>query len=490
MRVVITLFNDSSPFQPITRDRPLGLLTCLNKPLLERRITEFVETGLTEIIVIAVEHPQAVQEFVGPQTRWGAKINLQVFKDPCSPRETIERLSGLVSGPMLLVQCESLIDVDYLKVRKYQEENGIRLVQIKSRLLIDACQAPDMGPCSEFSLADETVDTGALLFDPQFEAAPQVSDYLCDGVHINVVDPKSLWVANMAILGGKFQRIYATDTSDLANNIMTGHHSKIDRSVSIQGPVLIGNYVRILEGARLQEYSVICDGCIIDREAVVKSSVIMENTYVGAETSLEMTLAQSNFMIHMGIGVWTTVADPFLLSGAKKKVIYSWKDRLINFFTTIILLILVSPVLIIKGIWRKAKGRDFFDRKTIMIRDIHGDPASADSAMRTNIFCYNDSGPLLSRLPALLNVLAGRLKLVGVRPLNQEEFGLYTEDWMKQRFEAPDGLFTPIDAEGANDQAEDEKIAIENYYTVTRNFREDAKTLFKAILRLVIGTPK
>ena len=120
-----------------------------------------------------------------------------------------------------------------------------------------------------------------------------------------------------------------------------------------------------------------------------------------------------------------------------------------------------------------------------MMRDIHGDPASQDSAMRTNIFWFNDSGALLSRLPALLDVLRGRLKLVGVRPLTQEEFALYTDDWTKQRFEAPDGLFTPIDAEGAFDQAEDEKIAIENYYSVTRNFREDTKTLFKAIFKLI-----
>jgi len=123
-----------------------------------------------------------------------------------------------------------------------------------------------------------------------------------------------------------------------------------------------------------------------------------------------------------------------------------------------------------------------------MIRDIHGDPTSVDSATRANIFWFNDSGPLASRLPALLNVLSGRLKLVGVRPLNQEDFGLYTEDWTRQRFEAPDGLFTPIDSEGASGQAEDEKIAIENYYTVTRNFREDTKTLYKAFFRLLTGT--
>lgn len=489
MRVVLTLFNDSGSFQPITRDRPVGLLACLNKPLLERRITEFVEAGLTEIIVIAVENPQAVQEFVGPQTRWGAKINLQVFKDPCGPRETIERISALIGGALLLVPCESLINVDYAKAIAFQQETSSRWVSVYSRTAIDSCPDPnDAGPCSEFILSEDAVETGALLFDPELDDSAPTRRYECEGAHVKVLDPKSLWVANMALLEGRFPRIYSVDTTDPSSNIVVGHHTKIDKTASLKGPMLIGNYVRVLEGAKLQEYSVICDGCIIDREAIVQSSVIMENTYVGAETSLEMTLAQSNFMIHLGIGVWTTVADPFLLSGAKKKVIYSWKDRLVGFAATMMLLVIVSPYLAIKGTLRKVTGKSFFDRKTIMIRDIHGDPTSVDSATRANIFWFNDSGPLASRLPALLNVLSGRLKLVGVRPLNQEDFGLYTEDWTRQRFEAPDGLFTPIDSEGASGQAEDEKIAIENYYTVTRNFREDTKTLYKAFFRLLTGT--
>lgn len=486
MRVVITLFNDSTSFQPVTRDKPVGLLTCLNKPLLERRITEFVEAGLSEIIVIAVENPQAVQEFVGPQTRWGAKINLQVFKDPCAPKETIEKISGMVSGPLLLAPCESLIDVDYAKVREFQEERKSQWVNIQSALTLDSCaDVDDLQPCAEFVTAEQAVDTGALLFDPEFGQTSGSTNYVCHGAHVNVVDPKSLWVANMAMLEGRFQTIYSIDTADMDSQIIVGHHSKIDKTVSIKGPVLIGNFVRLLGGAKIQPYSVICDGCIVDREASVRSSVIMENTYVGAETNLEMTLAQSNFMIHLGIGVWTTVADPFLLSGAKKKVIYSWKDNLANFLATMLLLLVVSPALAIKGFSRKLKGKDFFDRKTMMMRDIHGDPTSPDSAIRTNMFWFDESGPFLSRLPALFNVLMGHLKLVGVRPLNEGDFALYTEDWTRQRFEAPDGLFTPIDAEGAFDQAEEEKIAIENYYTVTRNFREDTKTLFKAIFNLV-----
>lgn len=484
MRVVITLFNDSSAFQPITRDKPVGLLTCLNKPLLERRITEFVEAGLSDIIVIAVENPQAVQEFVGPQTRWGAKINLQVFKDPCGPKETINRIADMVSGPLLLAPCESLIDLDYSKVRQFQLEKKSRWVNIQSTVRVNlSSESNELKSCLEIAQGNEAIDTGAMLFDPEQDET--TANYICEGVYVNVLDSRSLWVANMAVLEGRFQRIFNVDTSALESEIIVGHHTKIDKTVSIKGPVLIGNYVRLLGGAKIQPYSVICDGCIVDREATVRSSVIMENTYVGAETYLEMTLAQANFMIHLEIGVWTTVADPFLLSGAKKKVIYSWKDTLVNLAATVLVLIAVSPVLLIKGLLRKIKGKDFFDHRTIMMRDIHGDPASQDSAMRTNIFWFNDSGALLSRLPALLDVLRGRLKLVGVRPLTQEEFALYTDDWTKQRFEAPDGLFTPIDAEGAFDQAEDEKIAIENYYSVTRNFREDTKTLFKAIFKLI-----
>jgi lipopolysaccharide/colanic/teichoic acid biosynthesis glycosyltransferase len=122
-----------------------------------------------------------------------------------------------------------------------------------------------------------------------------------------------------------------------------------------------------------------------------------------------------------------------------------------------------------------------------MIRDLYFDPASKDAAKPCRFFWFNHSGPFAERLPCLIDVLLGKIRLVGVRPLKEEDFEKYQDDWALQRFESLDGLFTPVDAECSEDALEEEKIAVENYYTATRNLQEDIKILWKAIKRLLMG---
>jgi lipopolysaccharide/colanic/teichoic acid biosynthesis glycosyltransferase len=86
----------------------------------------------------------------------------------------------------------------------------------------------------------------------------------------------------------------------------------------------------------------------------------------------------------------------------------------------------------------------------------------------------------------LIDVISGRLALVGVRPLGKIDELTYTEDWAKQRFEAPAGLFTPVDAEAMNEALEEEKVMAENLYVAKRSFREDVKVLLKALRNLIL----
>jgi len=122
-----------------------------------------------------------------------------------------------------------------------------------------------------------------------------------------------------------------------------------------------------------------------------------------------------------------------------------------------------------------------------MLRDLYFDPASRDAARANNFFWFDDSGPFVERLPGLVDVILGKLRLVGVRPLKEEEFEKYQEDWTLQRFEALDGLFTPVDADCPGNILEEERITAENYYTATRTLKEDLRILIKSMKNLLIG---
>jgi lipopolysaccharide/colanic/teichoic acid biosynthesis glycosyltransferase len=92
----------------------------------------------------------------------------------------------------------------------------------------------------------------------------------------------------------------------------------------------------------------------------------------------------------------------------------------------------------------------------------------------------------LDELPQLINVLKGEMRLVGNRPLPVYEAEALTEEWMRTRFLAPAGITGLWQISGRSDLSEKERLALDAYYTVTRNFASDLGILFRTIPALLL----
>ena len=89
-------------------------------------------------------------------------------------------------------------------------------------------------------------------------------------------------------------------------------------------------------------------------------------------------------------------------------------------------------------------------------------------------------------LPQLINVLKGEMRLVGNRPLPVYEAEALTEEWMRTRFLAPAGITGLWQISGRSDLSEKERLALDAYYTVTRNFAGDLSILFRTVPALLL----
>jgi NDP-sugar pyrophosphorylase family protein len=488
MQAVLTLFKDSKSFQPITRKRPIGMLPILNRPLIEWHIMNCVNSGIKEIIVIAVENPLTVGEFVRPDTRWGVSIEVLVYKDPYSSLDVLKRISGMVHETTVLIPVETVINLSYERLADIHGEGHGHITKIVSKNMIDfRCDNDAINECVQVK-RPESSETGIYISDAVDPQSAVVVDYHWEGNFMAVETPQDLWSANTACVGGLFPDFLGPEYADLKlGQPKIGHHCHIDSTAIIDGPSLIGSYSRINAGARVSNFAVLGEGVIVDQAAKVTASVIFGDTYVGTDASIIKSIVMSNVIMNLDVGVWTSVGDPFLLSGVNKKIIYTVSQKVADKSLAIILLLVTAPVWIGKGLIRLLNRQPFFDLRILMVRDLYFDPASKDAARPCRFFCFNHSGPFLERLPCLIDVLLGKIRLVGVRPLKEEDFEKYQEDWALQRFESLDGLFTPVDAECSEDALEEEKIAVENYYTATRNLEEDIKILWKGLKRLLMG---
>jgi hypothetical protein len=165
----------------------------------------------------------------------------------------------------------------------------------------------------------------------------------------------------------------------------------------------------------------------------------------------------------------------------------SWSESLVEKIIALLLLLLTFPILISLGLMRKARGKSFFQSCQCHLTKASHPFKLTGCPPVVHLLGFGSEGTFVGKLPGLLEVLRGRIRLVGVRPLSESKPPVYREEWTHLREQAPCGLFSPVDAEGLNESTEEEKIVAENYYAATRSFIYDVKILFQACSKLVFG---
>jgi hypothetical protein len=238
--------------------------------------------------------------------------------------------------------------------------------------------------------------------------------------------------------------------------------------------------------AQIGPHAMLGDSAIVDKGAHVARSLVLDHSYLGALTNLEDSVVAGNAVLNMRIGSWVSVTDTFLVSSVQDKLLIPWTARFFGQSFAAALLVASSPIWLSKGMLRVISRRPFFSKNRIV--DWSSINRTGVPAEEEHIDCLGfDGNGFVSRLPGLIDVVRGRLAPVGVRPVSDASQLLDSEDWSRQRFEAPAGLFTPVDAESMNHALEEEKIVAENLYAATRCFRLDAAILARALAKLIVG---
>jgi len=486
MKVILTCFESGTPFGPLTQFQPVALLPVLNIPLLQRQIEMCVSAGFKDIDIAVVDHPVAIKGFVSDGRRWGASVRVWTFKDACSSLETVSRLSEKLEGQIMVLPVEHCVNFNIADLLSFHQSHEMKVTRLLCASRLKAVLELEQGaaPVESHSLR-EPVDSGIVIIDSPFDTDAADKRMIFSGSWMPINSARRLWSANMACLGGLFPLLTNGINVQGDKDVLVGHHSVVDATTLTVAPVLLGDFVSVRSKARVGPYSVIGKGAIIDKEAHVSHSLILNHVYVGTQTTMNFVIVADNNVMNMRLGTWVAVTDPFLVSSVREKILAPWTVQLFNKGIAIFLLLLTCPIWLIKGIFRMISGKAFFDRSSFFQWDSSSGAAGLARGRNVEFLTFNDSKGLVSRLPGLIDVARGRLALVGVRPLEESIILTYTDDWTIPRFSSPAGLFTPVDAELINDGLDEEKIVAETFFATQQSFRQDLQVLLKSLRNLV-----
>lgn len=516
MKAVILATNESDNLAPLTDILPGSMLPLPGKPLMAYTLEMLARSGIEEVVICLHRMGGNVEAWFGTGRRWGIHINYSLQRDTLGDAGAIKWAKSIIGERMLFLPGNALHDLDIDQLIRSHEESGC--------------------PATIVTNASAPNHTGAYIFEPElldfipgretFDIETQLIPLLQkNGVGINYFDHTGYWnpVSTFQELR-EAQATYLTSaaakeedsdshTADAAHlrypsipgnrfgdNVWAGKNNIIHPSVRIAPPVVIGDNCQIGKDVELGPFSIIGSNVIIDDEASIRQSCVIDKTYLGKLVNVENKIVMRNLMVDAQTGDSTHVTDPFLIGEASPPIINIGFRILWDKCLAAVLIILLSPLLLLIALLSLiSTGKVFqtIERIGILPSDlISGGTVSPDRIQLKHFSTRRQNGKLalltgwversgLHRLLELFSIVSGQLSFVGVKPLLPEEADLLVEDWQQQRYSFSAGFTGLWYTENNGLTQGDTALPHDIYYVAVRNFQEDLRILLKTPARWV-----
>jgi lipopolysaccharide/colanic/teichoic acid biosynthesis glycosyltransferase len=410
---------------------PECLIPLAGKPLLEHQIELFVRNGITRIVVVVIDRLYEVEEYFGRGERWGVTLKF------------------------ILAGAEQPLST-WLELAQSQIDDDVRVVITATTLTVE-----DL-----VGRASTGLSVALLPRAAGDHALENLEGYLAE---------------TLAVISDEREGVIIP-APEREPGIRVGRNTRISATARLIPPVVIGSNCQIREGVELTG-AVIGDRVVIDRQARVDRSVILENSYVGSHTEVVRSIVRKNGLINVERGIAVTVTDPIILADLAEVIPEDRKERFIDLATASVFCVLCSPVLLLMFL---------LDLLIPPLRLISRDRRYGNREVPTlsgayikkpfNLLQFRFGPRIVRKLPGLVNVLRGDLAIVGAQPLSDEDLAEITGKWQELRQDNTRGLFHIWESEGDADTSFEEKLVMENFYAATRSWKEDLKILSKIVI--------
>ena len=290
------------------------------------------------------------------------------------------------------------------------------------------------------------------------------------------------YAALFAGMTARLNRVTAADRIGLREiepGIWVGLRTRIDRRAKLHAPCWIGEHVWIGPDAEVGPMAVLEDRVFVDHGAWIEQSHVAPDSYVGEFVELRHSLAWGARLINWQNGSFLAVPDEFLLSGFKRPKTLRAGSNWFGRVAALILLQLTVPVGIYGMLKSAVLGLPAFRAREAVLPWSHEFPEQQGRTI--TYFEMNSTNRFMRRWPQLWNVACGEFAWVGNRPLSAKNAAQLTTDFEKLWLNAPVGLVSLGDVEGAFDRFDEQARAHAAFYATRSDWRLDLSILSRFV---------
>lgn len=552
---------------PLTRYKTIPILPILNKPMIDHTICFLKKHNVNNILIAGSRDSNVEGHIKYLKQNNGANIDIQYIEED-KPRGTAGVLRDLQDfikdKNFLVINCNTFIDdIDIDDVLAFHnEKDSMVTIGVKKTLEyhMEGINITQEGVVNGFHIIHPSREkrsslkpTGIYIFKSDvlkfidtngyFDIKEQLIPILRKAslpVHIhelngyckpiNTIDDYYN-VHKECLLNGN---IDSNNMTEIMENIWIGKETVISSQTYLIGPVIIGKNCIIEGHAQIIGPAVIGDGCKIKQGALVRESILWEDSVIEKTSNISYCIIRKGLTINEGDsfrnkivvdnltseeinfqvfgkelnGVTGTNAINSHISIFRYRALLGIK-RIIDITCSFIGLIIFSPLILLISavikldsngsvIFRQKRcgkgGKDFnmFKFRT-MVKDAHSlqHKFTSENKVDGPMFkLINDPritwiGQFLRRtsldeLPQFINVLKGEMSLVGPRPLVMDEMK-FSPSWRKIRLKVKPGITGLWQIQGRSNAAFHDWIRYDLYYVRNQSLWLDIKIILKTI---------
>lgn len=334
MKAIIMAGGEGTRLRPLTCGRPKPMMPVVNKPMMEHIVDLLKKHDITRIGVTLQYLPDHIRDHFGNGSEWGVHMRYYVEETPLGTAGSVQNAREFLDETFVVISGDCLTDFDISRAIDFHRKNGAMATLVLTRVecpleygvvitdrenrVAKFLEKPGWG-----EVFSDTVNTGIYILEPEvlryfepgvkFDFSQDLFPLLLrekqplfgvvlDGYWCDIGDLRAYMQAHQDVLSGRVQ--VDVPGREIAPGVLGGDGVEIDEEVNITGPVLIGNRCFIGKGAKLEPFTVLGDGCVVQERASIKRSVLWGGVYVGAGAGLRGAVLCSRVRLQNNAGVY------------------------------------------------------------------------------------------------------------------------------------------------------------------------------------------
>src|SRR5919199_264909 len=320
MKAVIMAGGKGTRLRPLTSKQPKPMVPIVNTPCMEHIVNLLKRHGFEDVLVTLEFMPEIIQEHFGDGSKWGVNMEYSVEEEPLGTAGSIKFVEDRLTERFAVISGDALTDADLGKALAFHEERGaeatLLLNQVDDPSEFGIVVVEDDGRVSGFlekpdeeEVFSHTANTGIYILEPGvLKDIPEGQEYdfaeelfpklLEEGRPIYGYTTEDYWEdignieqymgAQKDVLDGKVRGIRLPGER-LREGVYVGREARADED-QLEGPVVLGDNVRLSSGAHVGPYSVLGPNVSVEVGASVERSTVAEGSSIGEEAELDGAL--------------------------------------------------------------------------------------------------------------------------------------------------------------------------------------------------------